>query len=204
MLGYGVIAQFNTGLKSLDRSTKSANDRYLGQRTRIDDYLQYAPAFSVYALDLLGVEAKHNVLDRTLVMASSHLLMGLTVQTTKHTVGVLRPDGSNTKSFPSGHTATAFVGAHILFREYGDTNPWIGVAGYAAAIATGGLRVVNNKHWVSDVVAGAGIGILIAEVAYLLLPAMSSIWTGARKWKHATLFPIISNRQYGLSISYKW
>ncbi len=85
----------------------------------------------------------------------------------KHTINVQRPDGSNMKSFPSGHTATVFTGSHILFNEYKDSCPWIGIGAYGIATATGILRMTNNKHWLSDVITGAGIGILSAEVAYM-------------------------------------
>ena len=93
--------------------------------------------------------------------------MSATIQTMKHTINVQRPDGSNMKSFPSGHTATVFTGSHILFNEYKDSCPWIGIGAYGIATATGILRMTNNKHWLSDVVTGAGIGILSAEVAYM-------------------------------------
>ena len=69
---------------------------------------------------------------------------------------------------PSGHTATAFAGAELLRLEYKEVSPWYGFAGYVVATATGTLRVLNNRHWVSDVVAGAGFGILSARLSYLI------------------------------------
>jgi hypothetical protein len=81
----------------------------------------------------------------------------------------MRPDGSTANSWPSGHTATSFVGATILHKEYGLTrSPWYSVAGYGVATATGVMRVLNNRHWISDVMSGAGIGILSAELGYAL------------------------------------
>ena len=81
----------------------------------------------------------------------------------------MRPDGSTRNSWPSGHTATAFVGATILHKEYGLTrSPWYSVAGYGVATATGVMRVLNNRHWVSDVLSGAGIGMISGELAYAL------------------------------------
>ena len=48
----------------------------------------------------------------------------------------MRPDGSTANSWPSGHTATSFVGATILHKEYGLTrSPWYSIAGYSLATA---------------------------------------------------------------------
>ena len=87
----------------------------------------------------------------------------------KYTAKEMRPDGSTANSWPSGHTATAFVGATLLHKEYGLTrSPWWSVAGYGVATATGVMRVLNNRHWISDVMSGAGIGILSGELGYAL------------------------------------
>ena len=71
-------------------------------------------------------------------------------------------------SFPSGHTATAFMTATMLNKEYGHKSPWIGIGAYSVATATGLMRMANNKHWLSDVLTGAGIGILSTELGYYL------------------------------------
>jgi membrane-associated phospholipid phosphatase len=83
-----------------------------------------------------------------------------------------RPDGSNRLSFPSGHTACAFMSAEFLRQEYKDVSPWYGIAGYAAAAGTGFLRMYNNKHWLSDVVAGAGVGIISTRLSYWIYPVI--------------------------------
>ena len=57
-------------------------------------------------------------------------------------------------------TATMFT------KEYGHKSPWVGVGAYSVATATGLMRMANNKHWLSDVLTGAGIGILSTEVGY--------------------------------------
>ena len=71
-------------------------------------------------------------------------------------------------SFPSGHTATAFMTATMFNKEYGHKSPWIGVGAYSMATVTGLMRMANNKHWLSDVLTGAGIGILSTEIGYYL------------------------------------
>ena len=96
--------------------------------------------------------------------------MAVSVKVLKNTTHVERPDFSNYVSFPSGHTATAFIGAEFLHQEYKSISPWIGISGYAVAAATGALRMYNNKYWFSDVVAGAGIGMLSTKIAYWIFP----------------------------------
>ena len=139
-------------------------------RTEVDDYLQYVPLASVYGLSLLGLEAKHSYVDRTLELATSYIALGVLVNGIKYTVREPRPDYSANNSFPSGHTATAFMGAELVRIEYGDDAPWLAVGAYTVATAVGALRVYNNRHWVTDVVAGAGVGILSARIGYWMLP----------------------------------
>ncbi|MBR4313124.1 MAG: phosphatase PAP2 family protein [Bacteroidaceae bacterium] len=139
-------------------------------RTEVDDYLQYVPLASIYGLSLLGAEAKHNYVDRTLELATSYLALGAIVNGIKYTVREPRPDGSSNNSFPSGHTATTFMGAELVRIEYGEEHPWLAVGAYTIATTVGVLRVYNERHWFTDVFAGAGVGILSARIGYWLLP----------------------------------
>ena len=140
-----------------------------GHYFRADDYLQYLPVVSTYGLSLLGAKARHSYLDRTFLIATSYLTMGILVNGLKYTVREPRPTGAR-NSFPSGHTATAFMGAELVRMEYKDASVWYGVGAYVVATGVGVLRVWNERHWATDVLAGAGIGILSARVAYWLLP----------------------------------
>lgn len=139
-----------------------------GFNTRIDDYLKYAPAASVYVLDLAGIKARHKILDRTIILAISTVLSSQVVTALKHGTHQLRPDQSTYNSFPSGHTTTAFVGAELMNQELGWRSPWYSVAGYSMATGTALLRIMNNRHWLSDVIAGAGIGMLTTKFSYWL------------------------------------
>ena len=96
--------------------------------------------------------------------------MGSSVYALKNITKIERPDGSSNNSFPSGHTATAFAGAEFLWQEYKDVNIWYGITGYAVATGTGIFRIYNARHWLSDVVMGAGIGILTTKIAYWIFP----------------------------------
>ena len=86
--------------------------------------------------------------------------MGGTVNILKQTGNIERPDGTSKNSFSSGHTATAFMGAEFLYQEYKDISDWHDITGYIVATGTGMFRMYNNRHWLTDVAAGAGIGIL--------------------------------------------
>lgn len=142
---------------------------YNGWKSEIDNYTQFSPYALVVALKALGYQGRSSW-DRMLVSAvMSNLVMATIVNSTKYSVKELRPDNSTRNSFPSGHTATAFAAATVLHKEYGLTrSPWFSIGGYAVAMATGYMRVLNNRHWISDVMAGAGIGIMSTELGYFL------------------------------------
>ncbi len=149
---------------------REMRNRYIPDFTvKYDDYLQYAPSATVYGLKLAGVKGRNNVGRATLSYATSLAIMGILVNTIKYTAKIERPDGSSNNSFPSGHTAMAFTNASFLHKEYGIVNPAYSVGGYAASTFTGLGRNLNNRHWISDVLAGAGIGILSAELGYFFI-----------------------------------
>ena len=134
----------------------------------LDNYTQIAPAAVMVGMKAAGVESRSSWGRMLLSDAFSVALMAGTVQGLKNATNVMRPDGSDNHSFPSGHTATAFMTATMLNKEYGYKSPWIGVGAYSVATATGLMRMANNKHWLSDVMVGAGIGIMATEFGYWL------------------------------------
>ena len=137
-----------------------------GFRTSIDDYTIFAPIISAYLMDFAGIKSKNNFWEKSIILVKAELLALGTMKLIKMTSGVMRPDGSNNESFPSGHTTQAFVAATFLYYEYGDKYPWVSIAVYTIASASGLLRIINNRHWLSDVLCGAGIGILSTHIAY--------------------------------------
>lgn len=133
-----------------------------------DEYLQYAPAGVMLGMKACGYEGRSSWGRMLVSDAFSVALMAGTVKGLKHTVHRLRPDGSDSDSFPSGHTATAFMTATMLHKEYGWRSPWFSIGGYTAAAVAGASRIMNNRHWMSDVVAGAAIGIGAVHLGYFL------------------------------------
>lgn len=154
---------------------------------------------ATYGLRLCGVKGKHGYGDMTIILGTAYTLMGISVNSLKTITKVQRPDESSFNSFPSGHTATAFMGAELLRREYWDVSPWIGVAGYAVAASTGFFRMYNNRHWLTDVIAGAGIGILSVEAAYWLYPFISKTFFRKRYLKNTFISPYYSKENKGVT-----
>lgn len=168
LLTTGSLFTFNPYLKSQAVSLRDAVQADGHPRLRFDDYLQYAPGAAPVMLNLCGVKGRHDFKKLVLLEGGSYLLGVAFLEVGKYGIRVERPDGANTTSFPSGHTFTAFTGAEVLRREYGEEYPWIAVAGYAVATFIGAMRIYNNRHWAGDVLAGAGLGILSASAVYWL------------------------------------
>lgn len=147
-----------------------ANTRLLTNfKSSIDDYTQYFGPVMTLGLKAFGYEGRSNWTRFLASAGMSWAIMGGIVNTVKYSAKEMRPDGSTANSWPSGHTANSFVGATVLHKEYGLTrSPWFSIAGYGIATATGVMRVLNNRHWISDVMSGAGIGIFSAELGYAL------------------------------------
>ena len=154
----------------LDKSIHDWSQRDNHPRFEAENVIQYTPIASILILKACGVKSKHGWRDLINLGVGSGLLSFAISHGMKYTTRVERPYEGVFNSFPSGHTTTAFMGAEMLRREYGEDYPGIAIAGYTVATGVGLLRIYNNRHWVSDVVAGAGIGILSASIMYWLAP----------------------------------
>lgn len=199
LIGYGVIGIESDGLKLFNTEIKEEVNENIDEKITIDDFSQYLPAVSVYGLNAVGIKGKHSFKDRTIILGTSYLLMSATVLSLKSITKVERPDGSAYNSFPSGHTATAFAGAEFLWQEYKDVSVWYGISGYIVATGTGIFRIYNDKHWLTDVVAGAGIGILSTKVAYWINPWMQEkIFKSKEKNTTSIIAPFYNGKQLGV------
>jgi hypothetical protein len=201
LIGYGVIGIESDGLKFVNSGIKEEVNENIDEKITIDDFSQYAPALSVYGLNALGIKGKHNFKDRTIILGTSYLLMSATVLSLKSITKIERPDGSALNSFPSGHTATAFAGAEFLWQEYKDVSIWYGISGYIIATGTGAFRIYNDKHWLTDVVAGAGIGILSTKIAYWINPFIQKkIFNSKEKNSISVIAPFYNGKQLGIGL----
>jgi len=201
-ISYGVIALGDGPLKNLDHEiAERRKERRPTFYTNADDYLRYAPFIALYGYELLGIKGKHHLKDKTSLMLLSTVISLGSTQVLKKMIDKERPNGHDFKSFPSGHAAFAFSGAELINQEYGDLSPWYSIAGYTVASATSILRVYNNDHWFSDVVAGAGLGILSTKLAYVVYPKYKKIITNKEKELNFTAVPAYQNGVLGVSIS---
>jgi membrane-associated phospholipid phosphatase len=170
-VGYGLLSLNVDAIRRVDFHVyNDVQKSHPNFNTPVDDYFQFVPIIAVYSLNLLGKPGKNRFIDRTILYAMSEAIRAGTVSFLKHNTNRLRPNGADRLSFPSGHTSTAFAAAEFMAQEYGELSPWYGVFGYSFATATAILRVYNNDHWFSDIIAGAGFGILSTKAAYLLYP----------------------------------
>ncbi len=164
---YGFASLEMEGLKNINLEIKEEiQEDNSNFKTTIDNWLQFAPAACTFVLDAVGVKGKHNLKDKAIIYGMGLVIMAGTVYAVKTITHQLRPDESKNNSFPSGHTANAFMGAEFMNQEYGFRSPWYAYGGYAVATSTGVLRMYNNKHWFADVVMGAGMGILSTKLSY--------------------------------------
>lgn len=200
LMTYSIIGLESDAIKSINSEIKEEVKKHIDKRITIDDFSQYAPALTVYALNNLGIKGKNNLKDRSIILATSYLIMSATVLPLKSISKIERPDGSSNNSFRSGHTATAFVGAEFLWQEYKDVSVWYGISGYLVAAGTGAFRIINNRHWLTDVAMGAGIGILSTKIAYWTFPYVNSLFKSKNKKTSGIIIPYYNGQQMGVGM----
>lgn len=153
-----------------DEDVRAVRNRYVPDfQNKLDNYTQYAPGALAFGLKLSGVKGRNRLGRSAISWGGGMLIMGGLVNAIKYSARVMRPDGTSRNSFPSGHTATAFMNAAFLHKEYSQVNSLYSVVGYSMSTYTGISRSLNNRHWLSDILAGAGIGILSTELSYLIV-----------------------------------
>lgn len=147
----------------------------------IDDVLQYTPMAASFLLKAAGVKCRSSWEQRLYKSGASFILCSGTTYLLKHSIHKMRPDGTDNRSFPSGHTAIAFSGATVLHKEFGKTSPWISVAGYTVATITAVDRVRRNRHHWEDVATGAAIGFLSAQASYWIVDKINAKYKKKKK-----------------------
>lgn len=204
LMAAGTYSLFNEDCKDFNKFTKDGIGNKRDNEGFVPDHItMFLPFMAYYGVRAAGVKSQHNMLDATLIYTMASVINNSVVFVVKNRSAVERPDASDLLSFPSGHTAQAFVSAEFLRQEYKDVSPWYGVAGYAAAVGTGLLRMRHNKHWLNDVVAGAGLGIASTRLSYWLYPKLKNLVAPNAK-SDMMIAPSYNNGAYGLSFMYRF
>lgn len=168
-----------------------------------EDYLRYAPAVAAYilsdALTDYGFRPKHKFINRSIILVVSYIASDFVVNNTKNLTKELRPLGDANNSFPSQHTAMAFVAASFLDHELGYISPWISVGGYAVASYVGYARVARNAHFTCDVLMGAAVGMIMTNATYWAYDGVMKLFP-----EKLTISPIVNLQQTGVYICYKF
>lgn len=206
LFSYGIVALESESLKTLNSDTRDELKQHIDEKVSIDDFTQYSPLAAVFVLPNLGVKPEHDLGERSIIAGTSFLIMASTVTILKNVSNVERPDGSSDNSFPSGHTATAFMGAEMVYQEFKDESIWYGVSAYTVAAGTGFFRMYNNRHWLSDVAMGAGIGILSTKLSYWLFPEISKLFnkSESRVLNNMEISPYADQQQQAIRVLYRF
>ena len=170
LLTLGILSTRKVNLLKIDEPLRREVQARTHIRTEIEDQLRHVPAYASIGLSLAGVKGRHNTLNQALLFGLAYTINNAASGSLKGLTRVERPQGNSFDSFPSLHTSAAFSAARMLDKEYGGRSGWYSVGGYTVATATAGLRIANDDHWLSDVMAGAGVGLLSTELAYWVYP----------------------------------
>ena len=137
-----------------------------------------------------------------LLLFEGYTMTMILVRIPKYLAGRKRPDAWPSSSpadwdgpfqgtsFPSGHTAAAFTVATVIANQYRDT-PCVPVVAYSVASLVGMSRIYENRHWFSDVAAGAVIGTVIGNVV-----------SRVSRESRLSFSPSVSTEFQGLTVSY--
>lgn len=142
------------------------NEAFVNFSSALDNYMQHLPAATALALGACGVKGRSDFANQVAIFVKSEILLTAIVFPLKQLASEKRPDTGKRNAFPSGHTAQAFMTATFLAKEYGGRSIWISIAGYTMATTVGVFRILNNRHWISDILVGAGIGVLSTNLVY--------------------------------------
>jgi len=198
LIGIGLVVNNSQFEKNLETDLRNSvgND----YQTPIDDYLLFVPIVQMYAADAFGMKAKNHWFDQTKYLIISNVVSTGSSELLKATITKTRPDG-DPYSFPSGHSTIAFTNAAVLQNEFQETSTVYAYSGYAFAATTGVFRMLNNKHYVSDVLVGAGIGILVTQLVYHFEPLKN--FNPFKKSKNISFFPQYKENTYGFYFKYE-
>ena len=182
LVALGIYGTLDSHVLNVKEISEESIEYFPNYSHNADDFLQITPIPAVFLMDAFGFKSVHPWHEQLVYLGRAELIMMGMVYPLKMLTKVPRPDKSANNSFPSGHTAQAFLAAQFFQKEFGRRYPWASVGMYTIASAIGVSRVLNNRHWASDVFAGAGIGMASVELSYL---------AGIRHHRHSTFQPIV-------------
>lgn len=188
---FGKFAAVTAALSFADEPVQQAALKLRNRNTGINNVSKYVTNFGagygVITLAGLGMYAlvfKNEKLKTTTLLATQSCITATAVTSVlKFMTGRTRPSYYNVNeeaepkflgpfskanvkkistSFPSGHTTVAFAAATVFASEYRD-KPMIPIIAYSAASLIGASRITENKHWVTDVFAGAAVGFITGK-----------------------------------------
>jgi membrane-associated phospholipid phosphatase len=183
---------------ALNDELQTNTNNFFGEafHTATDNYLPFIPVAQIYLGKSFGFKPRNDFQHQTINIIVANAIGASVFTTLKYTVKEERPDQSDDLSFPSGHTSIAFTNAALLYYEYKDSNLWYASSGFLFATATGILRIANNRHYTSDVLTGAGIGLASGLIVSYWNP-FQSVTFGKKKKTTAFVYPQIGS-QVGL------
>lgn len=194
LITYGLTSFNNNGFPSSVAVKKFRDEHFSQFNTSIDDYLVFAPGLIMLGLDAFKIKSSSNFINQAALTTKSVILSIGVVNILKYSTQVMRPDNTSENSFPSGHTVFVFTLAEVLHQEFKD-KPLVYISGYTIATAAGAMRILNNRHWFSDVMVGAGIGMISTHIIYA---------THQYKWKlnKGGFFPVLGINQAGFTYKF--
>ena len=164
---YGALKPAVSGIRQLDDDIMTnIKKNHADFHTKADDYMMWAPTASVYLMDALHLKTKHSFTEHLILDAGSLIVaggVGFVMRKISGNIDVYNTQGT---LFPSGHTTNAFRGAEIFHQELKETHPVLSYTGYLVATSVGILRMYNKGHVLTEVFAGASLGILSSKLTY--------------------------------------
>jgi len=199
LIGAGILINKSRFEKNIQRKMVGASGNSF--RSGIDDYLRIVPVAEMYLADLAGIKNQHHWFDQTKYLFISNIFTTGITTGLKHWFPKTRPDGSP-YSFPSGHATLAFTNATVLYNEFHESSLILAYSGFIFAGTTATIRMLKDKHWLSDVLVGAGIGIGVTQLVYYFEPLRN--FNPFKKEPDIILVPQIDQQNIGFYFSWKF
>ena len=167
LLLYGALKPVVKGISNLDNDIlKQIKTNHPNFYTNAEEFLMWEPSASLYLMDAFKVKTKNSFKQHLILDVGSIIVTGSIGYLMRNVTAHIKEYTMQGTKFPSGHTANAFRGAEILHQELKYNYKIFSYCGYVAAATVGILRIYNNDHLFTEVLAGAGLGIISTKLTY--------------------------------------